>query len=253
MAAFVHRLLPRADDDANLWPFGSSRGPSRAPLPALHLMHGTLIAIIPFGMRGLFSPLGCTLHSFGTSTDPWPKQLTMPSSSYMTRPSKRLPSVTSPFWGTCPAALAIPAKPQAALGLGGLPKRCVQCLMSFPSAFALRASRYCRRNCLTIVQTLLIDDLPPRPDLNPRRPSESQGPEAGCPLVVLPRALVEMLLLPTALTSIMPCGTPSLLMTSAGTGLTALMRVLVSLRHMTGALCCRCHNESNRGSTRSWP
>ena len=71
--------------------------------------------------------------------------------------------------------------------------------------------------------------------------------------MVLPPAQEVGQPLQIALTPSMPCGALSLLMTSAGTVLKALMRVLVSLRHTTGALCCRCHNESNRGSTRSWP
>ena len=79
-------------------------GPSRAPLPALHLIAQDSDRNQPSGMRGLSSPPpGCTLHSFGTSTDPWPKQLTT-SSSFLTRPSKRLPSVTLPSWGPCPAS-----------------------------------------------------------------------------------------------------------------------------------------------------
>ena len=84
-------------------PFGSSLDLSHVPLPAHHSTRAILTATTRYGMRGLFSrPLGCTLHSFGISTGPWPKLLTMQSSSSMTRLSKKLPSATLLSWG--PAA-----------------------------------------------------------------------------------------------------------------------------------------------------
>ena len=75
-------------------------GPSRVPVPASHSMRETETAIIPSGMHDWFSqPPGYTWHSFDTSTSPWPRQLTTPSSSYTMKPSKNLPSVTLPSWG----------------------------------------------------------------------------------------------------------------------------------------------------------
>ena len=87
-----------------------------------------------------------------------------------------------------------------------------------------------------LVQTLLIDDPPP-----------------GCPVVVPPLTPTVSPPVQIGLTSNMPCCMPSPLMASAGTGPKASTLVLVSLRHMTGVSCCRCHNGSNQGSTRSWP
>ena len=93
----------------------------------------------------------------------------------MTKPSKKLPLVTLPSWGPCPASVF-----QAALGLGGSPKRCVQCLTG---SLGIRSGRQplLPQELPHLVQTLLIDDLPPRPDPDPLRPSESQGRKAGCP------------------------------------------------------------------------
>ena len=191
-------------------PFGSSLGLSHVPLPAHHSTRAILTATTRYGMRGLFSrPLGCTLHSFGTSTGPWPKLLTMQSSSSMTRLSKKLPSATLLSWGPCRAsvssyALVILAKFSGAPGRGGLLRRCALCLMSLLLAFDQRASLSCRKNCLascrcsslmtfrlSLSSSFLCQTIP-------------WGRRAGCPVVVLPLAPVVSLSVQSGLASTMP-------------------------------------------------
>ena len=103
-----------------------------------------------------------------------------------------------------------------------------------------------------LVQTLLIDDLPPLPEPLPHRPSMSQGPEGGLPIGGPPSdpgnrpAIADRTDIQHALLHAVTADDP-------GTGPKALTLVLVSLRHMIGASRCRCHSESNRAFTRSWP
>ena len=88
---------------------------------------------------------------------------------------KRLPSVTLPSWGANASsyALAIPAKPPAAVGQSGLPKRYGQC----PTSFGIRSARQplLPQELPHLVQTLLIDDLPLRPNLTHHPQGEPQA------------------------------------------------------------------------------
>ena len=56
-------------------------------------MHATPTEITLSGMLALsWPPPACTWRNFGTAIGPLPRLLTMPNSSSMMRPSKRLPS-----------------------------------------------------------------------------------------------------------------------------------------------------------------
>ena len=143
MAAFMHRLLPRAAEDATPVAIKLLSGPQSStsastPLDARDSNRNHTI----WNARLVLATTGLHLAHFDTSTGPWLRRLTTPSSSFTTKPSKRPASATLPSWGPCPASafscgLAIPSRPQAALGPGGSPKKFAVCLMGSPWASAL--------------------------------------------------------------------------------------------------------------------
>ena len=95
-----------------------------------------------------------------------------------------------------------------------------------------------------LVQTLLIDDLPPRSELLSLQPLGSKGglPSGGPPSD--PDCQSERADRSDIQHALMHAVTADGLRWHRAEGVTA---------HTTGALCCRCHNESSQGSTRLWP
>ena len=170
-----------------LWPFGSSRGPSRAPLPALRSMHATLIAIRSLNFRGekIYHTIWNARLVLATTG------LHLAQFRHKHRPLAKAVDYAELF-------IYDEAQQEAALSdiaiLGALPRKCLLLRLGDPRQTSGGTG-------------------PGRLAQEVRAVSDELSLGAGQPLQIVP-------------TSSMPCCTPSPLMTSAGTVPKALMRVL---------------------------
>ena len=168
MAAFVHRLLLRADDDAypvaiRLLSGPQSRTSASTPLDARDSDCNHTI----WNARLVLATTGLHLAQFRHKHRPLPKSALR-------------------SWGPCLAsafscAWVTPSRPLVALGLGGLPKK------HAPSDGLCLGVRAARRPLLLqelpqLVQTLLIDDLPPRLAPVSQQTVAPQVSEGGLPV-----------------------------------------------------------------------
>ena len=146
MAAFVNRILLRAEDEANpvairLLSGPQSRSSASTPLDARDSDRNHTI----WNARLVLATTGLHLAQFRHKHRPLAKAVDYAELFIYDEAQQEAALSDIAILGPCPAsvsssALVILAKPQEARGRGGLPRRCVPCLMSLPLVFALRAS-----------------------------------------------------------------------------------------------------------------
>ena len=158
------------------------------PLSTHHLTRVTLIATIQSGTRVLCSlPPDCTLRSLGTSTGSWPKlSTTVCRTLHLRRGSARgCPQRHCNPGGPAPqVSPPPPCDPRQTSGGTG-PGRLAQEVRAVSDELALgvRSARqpHLPQELPHLVQMLLIDDLPPRPESLVPQPDTSLESEGRLP------------------------------------------------------------------------